>query len=115
MTPDRPAAPSPEDVEAFVKWMVKYGNDFAGLRIAYGNNLDRFVELSWKDVSQEIAKRDLSSADALMMRGGELAQWYNHNVEKLVEARGGINQCPTNLRITAIAILVKTFVMLRLA
>jgi len=115
MISDRPAVPSHNDVETFVKWMLKYGRDFAQFREPYLSNLDGFANINWKSVNQEITERNLFSADALMMRGGELAPRSPGTLKKLVERRGGIKGCPRELGITATLILVKVAVMIRLA
>jgi hypothetical protein len=115
MTSDRPAIPSHDDVEAFVKWMLKYGRDFAPLREPYLKNLDGFVDVSWRMVNEEITEHSLFSADALMMRGGEIAQSYTDLLQKHVDRRGGIMGCPRELQSAAVMALVKTAVMIRLA
>jgi hypothetical protein len=95
--------------------MLRYGHDFAQFREPYLSNLDHFAETYWKPISQEITERSLFSADALMVRGGEISQWYTDNLQKLVDARGGIMGLSGELRIATTLILVKIAVMIRLA
>lgn len=111
----KPTVPSVNDVEGFVKWMVKYGQDFALLRELYAGALDRFLEALWVDIRNEIMQRNLTSSDALMTRAGELSEYYTANLEKPVNASGGIMGCRADLRLVATVIQAKMMVMFRLA
>jgi hypothetical protein len=110
-----PSVPSPDNLEAFVKWMVKYGRDLAPLREPYLKHLDGFVDMCWRMINEEITEHKLFSADALMMRGGAIAQSYSDELQKFVDARGGIMHCPPDLQGTAVLALIRVAVMLRLA
>jgi hypothetical protein len=110
-----PAAPSPERQEEFVKWLLRYSDDLESLRRPYRKNLDGFVEVNWKSINKEINEQNLTSADALMMRGGKIAKFYEENFMRLVDERGGIAGCPPGLQANAVMMLVKISVMLYLA
>src|SRR5882672_4971656 len=92
-----PAVPSPERQEEFVKWLLRYGDDLESLRRPYREKLDAFVEVNWKSINKEINEQNLTSADALMMRGGKIAKFYEENFKRLVDERGGIAGCPPEL------------------
>jgi hypothetical protein len=111
----KPASPSPNDVEDFVKWILRYGDDLESLRRLYKRRLDGFVDVNWRVIKKEIDEHNLTSADALMMRAGTIAQFYEENFRQIVDVRGGIEFCPPELQASAVMMLVKISVMLYLA
>ena len=111
-----PPAPTPEHVEPFVKWLIRYGVDYEPLRRPYTNNLDGFVELNWREIKGELEERNLSSGDALIARARVVAQFYADNFEKHVIAAGGMdNLQPLEYQATVVGILMKTLLLLALA
>ena len=111
----KPASPSPNNVEDFVKWLLRYGDDLESLRRPYKRRLDGFVDVNWRAIKKEIDEHNLTSADALMMRGGAIAQFYEENFRQMVDARGGIELCPPDLQAGAVMLLVKISIVLCLA
>ncbi len=112
---EKPPVPPLDDEDRFIEWLLRYSDDLASLRKPYKNNIDKFVELNLKSVKQELLEHKLNSAEALMDRGGEIAQFYEENFRDLVELRGGILNCPAQFQAGAIMMLVKISIMLYLA
>ena len=110
-----PPVPSAQNEEEFVKWLLQYSGDLSPFRSLYKNNLEGFVYANWNSLKREIEEHDLRSADALMMRGGEIAEFYQQNFKHHVENRGGLHRCPTDFQAAAVIMLVKVQLMLYLA
>jgi hypothetical protein len=111
----KPAPPSIEDEEKLVKWLLRYADDFQPLRRPYAKNIDGFVDVNWRSMKKEIEEHDLRSPDALMMRAGEIAEYYEKNFKPLVDRSGGIDGCRPEFQAGAVMMLVKISVMLYLA
>lgn len=111
-----PPAPTPEHVEPFIRWLIRYGADYEPLRRPYTENLDGFVELNWREIKGEIEGRNLTSGEALIARARIVAQFYADNFERQVNASGGIDKLRhLEYQATVVGILMKTLLLLALA
>jgi hypothetical protein len=111
----KPPAPSVDDEDRFIEWLLRYSEDLAVLRKPYKNNLDKFVEVNLKSVKKELQDHKLDSARSLIDRGGEIAQFYDENFREAVDSNGGILNCPTKFQAAAVMLIIKISIMLYLA
>ena len=110
-----PPAPSPQNEEQFIKWILRFSADLEPYRKMYSKNLDTFVNVNWISLQREIAEKELRSADALMRRAGEVSLLYEESFKPHVEKFGGVERCPGEFQTAAVMIMVKIHLYLYLA
>lgn len=111
----KPPAPSVQDEDRFIEWLIRYSDELSDLRKPYRKNIDKFVDLSLKSINQELKEHDLHSGEALLSRAGKIAVFYQENFAEKVDAYGGILNCPAQFQAGAVMMVIKISIMLYLA
>ena len=115
MKKKRPEPPQVDEEEKFIEWVLTYTDDLESVRKLYKSNLNKFIKINVKSVLQEIREHKLVSSDAVMDRAGEIGEFFEENFRPLIEKRGGLANCPVELRSAAAMLIVKMSALLYLA
>ena len=103
----KPPAPSVQDEDRFIEWLIRYSDELSDLRRPYKKNIDKFVDLNLKSIKKELQEHDLQSDEALLSRAGKIAIFYQENFGDKVDAYGGILNCPAQFQAGAVMMLIK--------
>lgn len=89
----KPDAPTITDEAEYISWFIEYSDELAYIRSFY--NTKSFVEISTKEALRELG--NYSNPEALFDRLTELATVYQTKVKPIIDARGGLHKCPSQI------------------
>ena len=109
---EAPPCPPIEQVEAYVRWTLRYGPEFEAIRCAFFTERpDSFVEVSVKHLSSELDA--LADMMPLYERYEKVSRFYETELLPIVRKCGGVRSCPKEVKFTAIEVYVRVIVMNR--
>ncbi|MCI0565019.1 MAG: hypothetical protein MN733_41670 [Nitrososphaera sp.] len=112
----RPAAPPPDQDEAFVEWLLRYGQEFDTFRKIYAANIEKYVDINKRAVLKEL--QDHPDHESLSQRYSAGCSLYAEGFMAAVNDSGGIRalgfqdpQLQANIAMFQIKLLIFHYVL----
>lgn len=105
----KPDPPPITNEAEYIAWFVEYGEELAPLRALHKHDITTFVRVCVKGAMKEIAP--LHDGDAMFARVGDLAVAYETRIKPMVDKRGGLRKCPSELYGAAASLIVNILVL----
>lgn len=104
-----PTPPRIEDESQYIAWFIRYSEELKPIRELYKKNLDGFIAACVVGAQKELGK--YSDGNSLFERVGDLAVFYESQINPLVEKRGGLKCCPPQLQGAAVSVIINISVI----
>lgn len=109
---EAPPCPPIEQIDAYVRWTLRYGSEFEAIRRAFFTERpDSFVEVCVKHLSSELDS--LADIIPLYERYEKVSRFYETELLPMVQKWRGVGSCPKELKFTAIEVYVRVIFMNR--
>jgi hypothetical protein len=103
----KPEAPPITDEAKYIAWFIEYSDKLDFVRIllnSKGLSCSNFVEIATREALRELS--DFPNADALFERLLKLSDAYHSECQPVIDARGGLHRCPTEIIATITNVIV---------
>lgn len=92
---ERAQRPSVEELNGFVEWLLRYGEDFAVFRQTLRGSVNNFVDTYTRRISQDL--EDCADEARLTDRINQTCGEYTEQFKSLVDTAGGIQNLPSHI------------------
>ncbi len=109
-TVDSSKCPSIDNIDGFVEWLLRYGEDFDAYRVGAQASMGRYMKSQTANVTEALATTpdEASLSDHLAAGLDD----YMTNYNTLVETSGNFQNLPTHVHARAFPLIVKLRVMM---